>query len=115
MSNPIAAAAGISAIMGITEPALYGITMKYKKPLVAACISAGISGRFAGLMHVTLYVPQNSLMAILGFSGDKGTVNHRRIIHDVDVGGFILCIDLRSAKDEKLKPHRLKNLRKAWQ
>ena len=41
----IAAAAGISAIMGITEPALYGITMKYKKPLVAACISAGISGR----------------------------------------------------------------------
>lgn len=71
----IAAAAGISAIMGITEPALYGITMKYKKPLVAACISAGISGCFAGLMHVTLYVPQNSLMAVLGFSGEKGTSN----------------------------------------
>ena len=71
----IAAAAGVSAIMGITEPALYGITMKYKKPLVAACISAGISGCFGGLMHVTLYVPQNSLMAILGFSGEKGTSN----------------------------------------
>ncbi|MGG5319030.1 PTS transporter subunit EIIC [Enterococcus sp. AZ072] len=71
----IATAAGISAIMGITEPALYGITMKFKKPLIAACISAGISGCFAGLMHVTLYVPQNSLMAILGFSGEKGTSN----------------------------------------
>ncbi|MBP1044816.1 PTS transporter subunit EIIC [Enterococcus sp. BWM-S5] len=71
----MATAAGISAIMGITEPALYGVTMKYKKPLIAACISAGIAGCFAGVMHVTLYVPQNSLMAILGFSGEKGTAN----------------------------------------
>ncbi|WP_086348151.1 PTS transporter subunit EIIC [Candidatus Enterococcus clewellii] len=71
----VATAAGISAIMGITEPALYGVTMKFKKPLIAACISAGVAGCFAGIMHVTLYVPQNSLMAILGFSGDKGTAN----------------------------------------
>ncbi|MDU5333941.1 PTS transporter subunit EIIC [Enterococcus sp.] len=100
----IAAAAGISAIMGITEPALYGITMKYKKPLVAACISAGISGCFAGLMHVTLYVPQNSLMAILGFSGDKGTAN---VIAGLSmmlmsvVLSFVLTLFLQ--KDEKIE------------
>lgn len=100
----IAAAAGVSAIMGITEPALYGITMKYKKPLVAACISAGISGCFAGLMHVTLYVPQNSLMAILGFSGDKGTSN---IIAGIAmmvmsvVLSFVLTLVLQ--KDEKIE------------
>lgn len=100
----IAAAAGISAIMGITEPALYGITMKYKKPLVAACISAGISGCFAGLMHVTLYVPQNSLMAILGFSGDKGTAN---VIAGLSmmlmsvVLSFVLSFVLQ--KDEKIE------------
>lgn len=100
----IAAAAGISAIMGITEPALYGITMKYKKPLVAACISAGISGCFAGLMHVTLYVPQNSLMAVLGFSGDKGTAN---VIAGLSmmlmsvVLSFVLTFVLQ--KDEKIE------------
>lgn len=100
----IAAAAGISAIMGITEPALYGITMKYKKPLVAACISAGISGCFAGLMHVTLYVPQNSLMAVLGFSGDKGTAN---VIAGLSmmlmsvVLSFVLTLFLQ--KDEKIE------------
>ncbi|MDT2465291.1 PTS transporter subunit EIIC [Enterococcus avium] len=100
----IAAAAGISAIMGITEPALYGITMKYKKPLVAACISAGISGCFAGLMHVTLYVPQNSLMAVLGFSGDKGTAN---VIAGLSmmvmsaVLSFVLTFILQ--KDEKIE------------
>lgn len=71
----LATAAGISAIMGITEPALYGVTMAYKKPLVAAVIGATIAGCFAGIVHVTLYVPQNSLMAILGFSGDKGIGN----------------------------------------
>lgn len=71
----LATAAGISAIMGITESALYGVTMKYRKPLVAAAISAGIAGCFGGLMHVTLYVPQNSVMAILGFSGAKGPAN----------------------------------------
>ena len=90
--------------MGITEPALYGITMKYKKPLVAACISAGISGCFAGLMHVTLYVPQNSLMAILGFSGDKGTAN---VIAGLSmmlmsvVLSFVLTFVLQ--KDEKIE------------
>ena len=100
----IAAAAGISAIMGITEPALYGITMKYKKPLVAACISAGISGCFAGLMHVTLYVPQNSLMAILGFSGDKGTANviaGLSIMLMSVVLSFVLTFVLQ--KDEKIE------------
>ncbi|MDK1726669.1 PTS cellobiose transporter subunit IIB [Dellaglioa algida] len=68
-------AAGVSALMGITEPALYGVTMKNRKSLIAAVISAGISGCFAGILHVTLYVPQNSIMAILGFSGNKGAAN----------------------------------------
>lgn len=85
----IATAAGISAIMGITEPALYGVTMKYKKTLIAAVIGAGISGCFAGIMHVTLYVPQNSVMAILGFSGDKGVAN---VIAGVVMMGMSLVI-----------------------
>ncbi|MGM0124156.1 PTS system, beta-glucoside-specific IIA component [Enterococcus sp. AZ194] len=97
----IATAAGISAIMGITEPALYGVNLKYKKPLIAACISAGAAGCFAGFLHVTLYVPQNSLMAILGFSGDKGTAN---VIAGLImmllsvIGSFILTLILQ--KDE---------------
>lgn len=71
----LAAASGVSAIMGITEPAMYGINLKYKKPLIGAVIGAGCAGLYAGLFGVTLYVPQNSLMAILGFSGDKGMAN----------------------------------------
>lgn len=71
----LASAAWISAIMGITEPALYGVTLKLKKPVMLASIGAGIAGLFAGITHVTLYVPQNSIMAVLGLSGEKGISN----------------------------------------
>lgn len=74
-TKELATAAGLSAIMGITEPAIYGVTLKLKKPMIAASIGAGIAGLFGGLMHVTLYVLQNSIMAVLAFSGDKGTSN----------------------------------------
>lgn len=71
----LASAAWISAVMGITEPALYGVTLKLKKPAMLASIGAGIAGLFAGITHVTLYVPQNSIMAVLGLSGEKGSSN----------------------------------------
>ena len=38
----LASASGVSAIMGITEPALYGVTLKLKRPVVAAAIAAGV-------------------------------------------------------------------------
>lgn len=74
-TKQLAAAAGISAIMGITEPAIYGVTLKLKRPMIAAAAGAGIAGLFGGIMHVTLYVMQNSLMACLAFMGEKGISN----------------------------------------
>lgn len=41
--------AGISALLaGVTEPAMYGITLRLRKPMVAACIASGIGGLIAG-------------------------------------------------------------------
>lgn len=71
----LATSSGISAIMGITEPAMYGINLKYKKPMIGAVIGAGVAGLYGGIMGVTLYVPQNSFMAILGLNGAKGLSN----------------------------------------
>lgn len=55
-------------------------------------------------MHVTLYVPQNSLMAILGFSGEKGTSNVvaglAMMLMSV-VLSFVLTLVLQ--KDEKIE------------
>ena len=45
--------AGISALLaGVTEPAMYGVTLKLKKPMVAACIAGGISGFLCGLVQL---------------------------------------------------------------
>ncbi|UOQ84487.1 beta-glucoside-specific PTS transporter subunit IIABC [Gracilibacillus salinarum] len=45
----------ISAAIGITEPAMYGVNMKLKKPFVLAMISAGILGAFAGWYGLKAY------------------------------------------------------------
>lgn len=50
----LAASSGVSALFaGVTEPGLYGVTMPLKKPLIALCVSSGITGLVAGIMHVS--------------------------------------------------------------
>ena len=51
----LATSAGISAICGITEPAMYGISLRFKKPLIAAMIGGGSAGLFIGIMNVGRY------------------------------------------------------------
>ncbi|WP_455544540.1 beta-glucoside-specific PTS transporter subunit IIABC [Intestinibacter sp.] len=51
-----AVSAGISALFGITEPALYGLTLQNKKILGSVMVGAGISGLFLGLFAVEAFV-----------------------------------------------------------
>ncbi|MGL4372679.1 MAG: glucose PTS transporter subunit IIA, partial [Turicibacter sp.] len=45
--------AGFSALVaGITEPAMYGVTVRLKKPMLAACLASGTAGIFAGIMKL---------------------------------------------------------------
>ncbi|MDO5408737.1 MAG: beta-glucoside-specific PTS transporter subunit IIABC [Eubacteriales bacterium] len=44
--------AGISALMGITEPALYGVTLQYKRAMIGVTVAGAVSGAFLGLMAV---------------------------------------------------------------
>ena len=91
----LASASGISALMGITEPALYGVTLKLKRPVVAAAIAAGIGGIVGGLLQVTLYIAQNCLLAIPALIGDKGMTNFFYGLLMIAVsfaGSFILTI-----------------------
>lgn len=49
----LSSSAGVSALLGITEPALFGVNLKYKFPFFCALIASGVAAAFAGLMHVT--------------------------------------------------------------
>ncbi|MBE6831128.1 MAG: PTS beta-glucoside transporter subunit EIIBCA [Ruminococcaceae bacterium] len=49
--------AGITAVLcGITEPALYAVNLKLKKPLYACLIGGAVGGLFMGLTGVVKYV-----------------------------------------------------------
>lgn len=47
--------AGISGLLGITEPALFGVLAKYKKAFLAATIGSSISSAFISFFGVRLY------------------------------------------------------------
>lgn len=44
----ICASAALSALFGITEPAMFGVNLPRKKPMVSVCIGGGIGGALAG-------------------------------------------------------------------
>lgn len=46
----------ISGIFGVTEPAIYGITLPRKLPFIISCIAAGISGAYLGFCDFKEYV-----------------------------------------------------------
>ncbi|WJM06170.1 beta-glucoside-specific PTS transporter subunit IIABC [Paenibacillus sp. PK1-4R] len=46
----------ISGIFGVTEPAIYGVTLPLKKPFIMSCIAGGIGGGILGLAGSKLYI-----------------------------------------------------------
>ncbi|MFJ6413417.1 beta-glucoside-specific PTS transporter subunit IIABC [Terribacillus saccharophilus] len=79
-----AISAGVSAFFGITEPALYGVTLQNKKVLASVMIGAFTGGAFVGIIGLQAYVlvgpglasmsmflsedlPRNFLYAVIGF------------------------------------------------
>lgn len=48
----LAFSSGLTALFGITEPALYGINLRFKTPLYAAMIGGGFGGLYVGIMRV---------------------------------------------------------------
>lgn len=67
---------GITAVLGITEPAMYGVSLRFKTPLIAAMIGGGVGGLFLGIFKVGRYaqVPP-SLLALPSYIGGEGFTN----------------------------------------
>ena len=71
-TKQIGTSAGITGLMGITEPALYGINLPKKYPLIAGLIGGGCGGLFAGITHTHRFATGSSgLPAVVMYIGDN--------------------------------------------
>lgn len=58
--------AAISGFFGVTEPAIYGISLPKKKPFIISCIAAAIGGAIIGFGNVKKYM--SGALGIFGFA-----------------------------------------------
>ena len=93
-------------VPGISEPGMYGITLRYKTPMWGAMIGAGIGGLYFGIMGVGAmsFLPPN-IFALAGYVGSGAMANNLLntmigIIIGM-VGAFIATMILYKPQNEK--------------
>ncbi|MFL2106444.1 PTS transporter subunit EIIC [Desemzia sp. FAM 23991] len=57
----------ISAFCGITEPAIYGINLRFRKPFICASIASAIGGFLAGVFQVNMWSIIGSIIGLPSF------------------------------------------------
>lgn len=92
----IAIPAAISGLFGGTsEPALYGISVKMKKPLYATMIGSTAAGIYAGLVHLKVFAfGLYSILGLPGYYSEQYTSNlqHAFITSAIAVFGTMIAV-----------------------
>ncbi|MBQ7593018.1 MAG: PTS glucose transporter subunit IIA [Synergistaceae bacterium] len=101
-TKQLASSAGLTAVLGITEPVLYGVNMRFTFPLYAAMVGGGLGGLYLGVMRVARfaggspgllvlpgYIPHAEAMA-LGYTMNN-LVNAIISVAIAFVGAWVAC------------------------
>lgn len=100
-------AATISALLGISEPAMYGINLPRKTPFYATIVASGVGGVLAGILGVKYYaIASASLVGLPANIGDgsiMGVVYAGVVIVVSFITAFVLT-KVFSKKDENTEP-----------
>jgi PTS system beta-glucosides-specific IIC component len=103
----IAIPAFVSGIFGVTEPAIYGVTLPRKKPFILSCIAAAVGGGIMGFMGTKMYMLGG--LGIFGIPSYIGSHGIDRGFYGAIIGiivafvlGFILMF-FGGFKDEETK------------
>lgn len=77
-TRSIAIPAFVSGIFGVTEPAIYGVTLPRKKPFIISCIASAIGGGLIGFFGTKVYIMAGmgifSIPDAIGKNGVDGAV-----------------------------------------
>ena len=94
----------VSVLFGISEPAIFGINLKYKFPLIAGCIAGAIAGAFVYIFKLSSL--GFGATAIPGITiidpANNGYVNYI-IVHLIGlILGVVICYTFGKAKTKKV-------------
>lgn len=64
-TKALALSSGLTGVMGITEPAIFGVLLRFRKPFFGAMIGGGIAGLFAGIVNLKQYAVVSPGLAAL--------------------------------------------------
>lgn len=84
-TRSIAIPAFVSGIFGVTEPAIYGLTLPRKRPFILSCIASGVGGGMIGWFGTKLY-----MMAGMGIFSIPGAFGKNGM--DMRVWGLIISM-----------------------
>ncbi|WP_085829688.1 PTS transporter subunit EIIC [Collinsella vaginalis] len=62
----LAVSSGVTALLGVTEPALFGVNLRLKRPLIAMAIGGGLGGLYAGVTGVLRFGGGGAGLAAIG-------------------------------------------------
>ena len=104
----LAVPAAISGTFGVTEPAIYGISLPKKKPFIISCIASAIGGAVIGALNVKCYI--FGALGIFAFPSyiDKAT-NDLSSMYGALIGVVVAIViafvlTMITYKDEEKKP-----------
>ena len=103
----------VSILFGISEPAIFGVNLKHKFPLVAGCIAGAIAGAFVYIFKLTSL--GFGATAIPGLSiidpANNGYINYI-IVHLIGiVAGIVLCYFMGSMKSKKIIEEKIEEVK----
>ncbi|WP_313351714.1 beta-glucoside-specific PTS transporter subunit IIABC [Exiguobacterium sp.] len=109
----LAGSTGITALFGITEPAVYGVTLRLKRPFIAAVISAAVGGGIVGHFgSVAVASGPPGLLTLPVFIGDSMTAFYGLLI-GVGVSFFLSMVltYILGFEDDPIEKEVEKNVR----
>jgi len=94
----------LSILFGISEPAIFGVNLKYKFPLIAGCIAGAVAGAFVYIFKLSSL--GFGATAIPGITiidpANNGYINYI-IVHLIGlVLGIVICYTFGKAKTKKV-------------
>lgn len=104
---------GITALMGTTEPVLYGVNLPKKYPLIAAMIGGGAGGLFAGITHTRRFAFGSSgIPAVVMYIGENTLQYFYQIIIALVISAAVSAVfTVIFAKKQKTKTETDKDAR----